>query len=273
VALKYASWEPVFPVIATFFVNTAITVIAAVKIFGTPGAADAGNADFYNYIKGTPGSRILWGLSLMSAGQSSAITTTWTGHYVMDGFLKMRMPTTLRAILTRAVAILPCVLVSVGASGKEMNMLVNIVNNLLAILLPFALTPLVRFNTSKAFLGDRATGPLMTCTSWVIAWLIVLYNCVGLLLPGGGWFGNVLFGENQMEVNDKYDHITRAMYWLAAIIAEILYVAWNLYMTFHPIKKEAFPFLQPREFEDLTQASNIDALAPAPMSQKSESCV
>lgn len=195
----------------------------------------------------------------MSAGQSSAITTTWTGHYIMDGFLKLRIPTALRAILTRGVAILPCVLVSVGASGKEMNMLINFVNNMLGILLPFALTPLVRFNTSKAFLGNKATGPCMTCASWVVAWLIVIYNCVGLMLPGGGWFGNVLFGDDKMlgeTADDKYEHIKRAMHWLAAIMVEILYVAWNLYMTFCPITNEAFPFLQPRQFEDLTQSSN-----------------
>jgi hypothetical protein len=152
------------------------------------------------------------------------------------------------------------VLVSIGASGKEMNMLVNFVNNILGILLPFALTPLVRFNTSKAFLGNKATGPCMTYTSWMVAWVIVAYNCVGLMLPGGGWFGNVLFGDDEpmgQDAGDKYDHIARAMHWLCAILVEVFYIGWNLYMTFCPITKEAFPFLQPRQFEDLTQASKV----------------
>lgn len=63
----------------------------------------------------------------------------------MDGFLQIRLPVWARAVATRLVAITPCVIVSVlFPSGPALNEIVNIVNSSLSVLLPFALTPLVK---------------------------------------------------------------------------------------------------------------------------------
>ena len=68
-----------------------------------------------------------------------------SGQYVMDGFLQIRLPVWARAVATRLVAITPCVIVSVlFPSGPALNEIVNVVNSSLSVLLPFALTPLVK---------------------------------------------------------------------------------------------------------------------------------
>ena len=48
-AVKYSSWEPVVPVLVSFFINAAIVAVAAETVFGQPDAADVGLTDFCSY--------------------------------------------------------------------------------------------------------------------------------------------------------------------------------------------------------------------------------
>ena len=106
-AVWYSSWEPVVPIMVSFCVNVAIVSIAAERVYGTENADQVGLTDFCEYFQVLRGGCFLWAVSLLAAGQSSAITTTFTGQYVMNGFLKLEMPIAARAILTRLVAITP----------------------------------------------------------------------------------------------------------------------------------------------------------------------
>jgi len=81
-AVRFSSWEPVLPVIVSFFINAAMVSIAAETVFGEPHARKAGIADFCSFL-GKTGTCVMFGIALISAGQSSAITTTYTGQYVM----------------------------------------------------------------------------------------------------------------------------------------------------------------------------------------------
>jgi NRAMP (natural resistance-associated macrophage protein)-like metal ion transporter len=110
------------------------------RVFGVDGADQVGLTDFCNYFQKLTGGCSLWAVALLAAGQSSAITTTYTGQYVMDGFLTLSIPMRWRAIITRLIAITPCVIVSI-AFPNNLNQMVNIVNSSLSVLLPFAFTP------------------------------------------------------------------------------------------------------------------------------------
>merc|ERR1711937_1036262 len=113
-AVWYCSIEPILPIIVSFFVNLAVVAIAAERVYGVENADMVGLTDFCNYFLSLKGGCFLWGIALLAAGQSSAITTTYTGQYIMDGFLELRLPIKVRAVATRLVAITPCVLVSVA---------------------------------------------------------------------------------------------------------------------------------------------------------------
>lgn len=128
---------------------------------------------------------------LLAAGQSGAITTTYTGQYVMDGFLQLRIPMAARSIITRLVAIAPSVLVSFLFPDK-LNMLVNVVNALLGLLLPFAFTPLVKYNCSERIMGrGHASRGLEKYVLYAFALTVWAINALTLSMKGGGFFGEL----------------------------------------------------------------------------------
>ena len=231
-AVWYCSVEPIVPIVVSFFVNLAVVAIAAERVYGTDNAALVGLTDFCDYFSSIPGACFLWGIALLAAGQSSAITTTYTGQYIMDGFLEIRLPLRVRAIATRLVAIAPCVVVSVFFP-RYLNHMVNIVNAALGFLLPFALLPLIKYNCSESIMGaDHASGGFeknMLYGFGIFVWLI---NATTLSVPGGGFFG---------------DFVNRSMEWslpkigwiLFEIIVQASYARWNYSCLFDPLADEA----------------------------------
>merc|ERR1719182_767862 len=80
-------------------------------------AVRLGIASFPDYIS-LKGGKIMWGIALIAAAQSSCITTTYSGQFVMDGFLRINLPRWARAIITRCVAVVPCVVVAAAFDSK-----------------------------------------------------------------------------------------------------------------------------------------------------------
>merc|ERR1711981_1465890 len=113
-----------------------------------PEGESLGIASFPKYLQ-IKGGTIMWGIAPIAAAQSSCITTTYSGQFVMDGFLKINLPKWARAIITRCVAVVPCVIVAAVLDDKAMELMIDVVNSSLAFLLPFALIPLTRLTTSK----------------------------------------------------------------------------------------------------------------------------
>ncbi|GAU22841.1 hypothetical protein TSUD_282080, partial [Trifolium subterraneum] len=64
-------------------------------------------------------SSIIYAIALLASGQSSAITGTYAGQFIMQGFLDLKMKKWLRNLVTRIVAIAPSLVVSIigGSSG------------------------------------------------------------------------------------------------------------------------------------------------------------
>jgi len=52
-------------------------------------------------------SQYIWAVGLLAAGQSSTMTGTYAGQFVMEGFLDFKLPVWKRVLLTRAIAIVP----------------------------------------------------------------------------------------------------------------------------------------------------------------------
>jgi Mn2+/Fe2+ NRAMP family transporter len=108
----------------------------------------------------------------------------------MDGFLKLRLPTEIRAIVTRLIAITPCVIVSV-LFPAYLNVMVNVVNAALSFLLPFALLPLIKYNCSDSIMGpDHTSKGIEKMVLYGFGILVWAINAVTLSAPGGGFFGD-----------------------------------------------------------------------------------
>jgi NRAMP (natural resistance-associated macrophage protein)-like metal ion transporter len=55
---------------------------------------------------------VVWGLGLLAAGQSSTMTGTYTGQFVMSGFLDLKVSPIARILVTRSVALVPTLAVA-----------------------------------------------------------------------------------------------------------------------------------------------------------------
>lgn len=61
----------------------------------------------------------IYAVSLLASGQSSTVTGTYAGQYIMQGFLELKMKLWLRNLLTRCIAIAPSLVACIigGSSG------------------------------------------------------------------------------------------------------------------------------------------------------------
>ncbi|CAJ1962665.1 unnamed protein product [Cylindrotheca closterium] len=228
-AAFYCSIEPIAPILISFFINLAVVAVAAETVYGSDDASKVGLTDFCNYFQSLPNGCFLWAVALLAAGQSGAITTTYTGQYVMDGFLNLQIPLALRAIITRLVAITPSILVCLLVPDK-LNELVNVVNALLGFLLPFAFTPLVKYNCEERVMGKgNASKGFEKALLYMFALLVWAINAVTLSIPGGGFFGEVV---PNMEMS-----ISKALLIALQMFLQIGYAWWNFKTLFENLDK------------------------------------
>jgi|ERR1711985_146674 len=220
-------WDPFIPILSTTVVNWAIAALAAIFVYGNPNAPDnLGIASFPKFLQ-VKGGTIMWGIALIAAAQSSCITTTYSGQFVMDGFLKINLPKWARAIITRCVAVVPCVIVAAVLDDTAMELMIDVVNSSLAFLLPFALIPLTRLTTSKQYMGDKfKAGPIETWIIWAANVLCFGINFYTLVAPNGAYFG-------------QYTSMTTVVGVQMNIIQDLVcafYIVCCVYMAFAPVK-------------------------------------
>lgn len=107
------------------------------------------------------------------AGQSSTMTGTYTGQFVMSGFLDLHLRQWQRISITRAVAIAPTLLIALvyrHRRGTELDQLNELVNVLQSIQLPFALLPVPTMTSSAAVMGAAFVNrPAVAAAAWAIA--------------------------------------------------------------------------------------------------------
>ena len=87
--------------------------------------------------------KIIWAIGLMAAGQSSTMTGTYAGQFVMQGFVNLKVPVYMRVLITRSIAIVPAITVAFIGNLDNFDGFLNILQ---AIQLPFALIPLLKFS-------------------------------------------------------------------------------------------------------------------------------
>ena len=82
-------------------------------------------------------------MGLLAAGQSSTMTGTYSGQFVMSGFLDLGVSQWQRVAVTRTVAIAPTLLVALlfRGGGNQLDVLNEWINVLQCVQLPFALIP------------------------------------------------------------------------------------------------------------------------------------
>ncbi|KAM6177794.1 natural resistance-associated macrophage protein 1 [Rhynchocyon petersi] len=143
-----------------------------------------------------PAALYIWAVGLLAAGQSSTMTGTYAGQFVMEGFLRLRWSRFARVLLTRCCAILPTVLVALFRDLRDLSGLNDLLNVLQSLLLPFAVLPILTFTSMPALMQEFASGrisKIVTSSIMALVCAINLYFVVSYLpsLPHPAYFGLV----------------------------------------------------------------------------------
>ncbi|PRQ50428.1 putative NRAMP family protein [Rosa chinensis] len=123
----------------------------------------------------------LFAVALLASGQSSTITGTYAGQYVMQGFLDLRLRPWIRNFLTRCLAIVPSLIVAVIGGSAGAGKLIIIASMILSFELPFALIPLLKFTSSKTKMGAYANSTVISAITWIIGSLLMAINVYYLM--------------------------------------------------------------------------------------------
>ncbi|WP_127570006.1 Nramp family divalent metal transporter [Paenibacillus xylaniclasticus] len=190
-AIRYATADSTFALSLALFINAAILIIAAATFHTTGNTTIAEIGDAYHMLApllGTSAASILFGVALLAAGQNATLTGTLAGQIVMEGFLNIRLPSWLRRLITRMIAVVPAVIVIgiMGDSGTADLLILSQV--ILSLQLSFAVIPLVKFTSDKAKMGEFANKLWLQITAWTIATIIAGLNIYLLVQTVLDWF-------------------------------------------------------------------------------------
>jgi manganese transport protein len=178
-AIRYATLDSTIALMSALFINAAILIVAAAT-FHRAGKTDVAEIqDAYKLLSpmlGAPLASILFALALLASGQNSTLTGTLAGQIVMEGFLQIRMRPWLRRLVTRALAIVPAVIVTAmyGESGTAKLLVLSQV--ILSLQLSFAVIPLVMFTSDKRKMGEFVNSVWLQILAWAITAVIVALN-------------------------------------------------------------------------------------------------
>ena len=190
-AIKFATIDSTVALMFALFINGAILVLAAAA-FHKSGHAEVGEIQqAFHLLDGLLGvtfASVLFAVALLASGQNSTLTGTLAGQIVMEGFLNVRLRPWLRRLITRAIAIVPAVVV-IGIFGEGKSTALLVASQVcLSMQLGFACWPLMRFTGEKAKMGEFVNPWWVKLLGWGVTLLIIGLN-VKLLLDIAGVTG------------------------------------------------------------------------------------
>jgi manganese transport protein len=189
IACKYNFIDTSIALNAAFFVNAAILIVAA-AVFFTRGVVVTEIQQAHELLSplmGTALAGTLFGVALVTAGQSSTLTGTLAGQIVMEGFLNLRVRPFLRRLITRLIAIVPAVVVISMKGDRGSYDLLIMSQVILSIQLPFAVIPLIRFTSDKQLMGVFVNKVWVKVLAWIVAGVICMLNSALLISQISQW--------------------------------------------------------------------------------------
>jgi manganese transport protein len=178
-AIKLATIDSTIALCFAFVINASILILAAATFYrtGRTDVAELGQAhSFLAPLLGSTLAPTLFAIALICCGLNSTITATLSGQIVMEGFLNFRIAPWLRRLVTRMLAILPAVVVTIWAGESATGQLLILSQVVLSLQLPFAVVPLVMFTASRKKMGAYVAPRWLTVLATTTAVLIIGLN-------------------------------------------------------------------------------------------------
>jgi manganese transport protein len=178
-AIRYAVFDSTVALGIALFINAAILILGAAA-FHTRGLHNVAEiSDAYKLLSPVLGVSLastVFACALLASGQNSTLTGTLAGQIVMEGFLNIRLKPWLRRLITRALAILPAVLVIGIAGESKVTALLILSQVVLSFQLPFAVIPLIQFTNDRNKMGEFANSRITAVIAWIVAAAILFFN-------------------------------------------------------------------------------------------------
>ncbi|KAH1057458.1 hypothetical protein J1N35_035523 [Gossypium stocksii] len=210
-ACKYFLIESGIALFVAFLINVAVvSVSAAVCTADNISSANQKRCNDLNLNSASfllenvlgKSSKALYAVALLASGQSSTITGTYAGQFIMQGFLNLKMKKWVRNIMTRCIAITPSLIVSIIGGSQGAGRLIIIASMILSFELPFALIPLLKFSSSSTKMGPYKNSVIIIVISWILGIGIIGINVYYLITAFVDWLvhndipkvGNVFIG-------------------------------------------------------------------------------
>ena len=178
-AIKYATIDSTVSLGLAFFVNAAILIVSAATFHNTgyQNVADITDAHrLLDPVLGVKLAGVFFAVALLAAGQNSTLTGTLAGQIVMEGFLNLRLKAWLRRLITRLVAVVPALIVTLLYGERGTGELLVLSQVILSMQLSFAVIPLVLFTSNRRKMGSFVNSRGLRVLSWVVASIIVVLN-------------------------------------------------------------------------------------------------
>jgi manganese transport protein len=175
-ACRYNLIDSAVAMNAAFFVNAAILIVAAATFYPHPVEELQQAHTMLDKVLGNWMAPYAFALALLCAGQSSTITGTLAGQITMEGFLQFRIRPWLRRMVTRALAIIPAVIVILSSGEAGVYRLLILSQVVLSLQLSFAVVPLVRFTSSKLRMGPFVNPGWLKVLAWLVTAIIAALN-------------------------------------------------------------------------------------------------
>jgi manganese transport protein len=190
-AIWFGTIDSTVALTLALFINAAILIVAAAT-FHTNGYQEVAEIqEAYKLLSpllGVSAASAIFGLALLASGQSSTLTATLAGQIVMEGFLRLRLPSWLRRLATRLLAIVPALIAIVFFGEHSTGNLLVLSQVILSLQLSFAVVPLVLFTSDRRLMGEFVNPTWLKVLAWAVALIIVSLNLWLLLQTFLEWF-------------------------------------------------------------------------------------
>lgn len=167
----------------------------------------------------------IWAVGILAAGQSSTMTGTYTGQFVMEGFLNLKWKRWVRVLFTRSIAIFPTILVATFSGIQDLTMMNDMLNVLMSLQLPFALIPILTFTSSETIMGDFKNGRFMTIFTGLLAMVVIGINLFFI----------------SVYVHSLPDHW--AVYLMVSVLV-LMYIMFVIYLVWFCLVTNGFQFFE-----------------------------
>jgi manganese transport protein len=178
-AIKFGTLDSTVALSFALFINSAILIVSAATFHfnGYQGVAEIQDAyKLLSPLLGVSAASAIFGLALLASGQSSTLTATLAGQIVMEGFLQIQLPSWVRRLATRLIALVPALVAIVFFGEQSTGQLLVFSQVILSLQLSFAVVPLIMFTSDRRLMNEFVNPKWLQVLAWAVATVIVGLN-------------------------------------------------------------------------------------------------